>query len=210
MLLDDFDNHKSCIVFKKGQTIFSEHAFPTGIYCINEGKVKVVHIGNDGKEQIVRLLINGNLIGYRALLSGEKYTANAIAIEESRLCFIPKDTFLRAIESNGNLSSQIIKLLATELGHAEQTITDIAQKPVRERMAEALLLLKEKYGFESDGATINVVLSREDIASLVGTVTETAIRLLASYKKTRIVEFVGKKIKIVDMPGLIRSANIQY
>jgi CRP/FNR family transcriptional regulator len=172
--------------------------------------VKVVHVGNDGKEQIVRLLINGNLIGYRALLGGEKYTANAVAIEESRLCFIPKDTFLKAIETNSNLSTQIIKLLATELGHAEQTITDLAQKPVRERMAEALLLLKEKYGCEADGATINVVLSREDIASLVGTVTETAIRLLASYKKSRIVEFVGKKIKIVDMPGLIRSANIQY
>lgn len=208
--LEDFDNSKSCIVFKKGQTIFSEHSFPNGIFCINEGKVKVVHIGNDGKEQIVRLLINGSLIGYRALLSETKYTASAIAIEESRLCFIPKNAFLRAIKTNVSLSMQLIKLLASQLGHAEQTITDIAQKTVRERMAEALLLLKEKYGLEADGATINVTLSREDIASLVGTVTETAIRLLAYYKQTKVVDLVGKKIKILDMNALVRSANIQY
>jgi CRP/FNR family transcriptional regulator len=208
--LNEFDNSKSCIVFKKGQTIFSEHAFPNGVYCIHEGKVKVVHIGNDGKEQIVRLLINGSLLGYRALVSGTKYTASAVAIEDSKICFIPKVNFLNSLNTNTALSMQLIKLLATELGHAEQTITDIAQKPVKERMAEALLLLREKYGTEADGATINVTLSREDIASLVGTVTETAIRLLAQYKHNKILALMGKKIKILDMNALVRSANIQY
>jgi CRP/FNR family transcriptional regulator len=197
-------------VFKKGQTIFSEYSFPNGVYCIHEGKVKVVHIGNDGKEQIVRLLINGSLLGYRALLSETQYTASAVAIEDSKICFIPKATFLNALKTNASLSMQLIKLLAAELGHAEQTITDIAQKPVRERMAEALLLLKEKYGLEADGATINVTLSREDIASLVGTVTETAIRLLAHYKNNKVLALMGKKIKILDMNALVRSANIQY
>jgi CRP/FNR family transcriptional regulator len=100
--------------------------------------------------------------------------------------------------------------LATELRRAVDTITDLAQKPVRERTAEALLFLKETYGFEADGATINVILSREDIANLVGTATETAIRLLSEFKHDKIVEFVGKKIKILDVAKLIKTSNIQY
>lgn len=208
--LNDFDRQKQCIVFKKGQTIFHENSFPTGIYCINEGKVKIVHIGSDGKDQIVRLTMNGDIIGYRALLSGDQYTANAIAIEDTKVCFIPKETFFSSLKQNANLSTEVIKMLAVELGHAEQTITDIAQKNVRERMAEALLLLKEKYGLEPDGATINIILSREDIASLVGTATETAIRLLSTYRQKNILAFVGKKIKIIDMNGLIKAANLNY
>jgi len=99
-------------------------------------------------------------------------------------------------------------MLALELRLTENRLTDIAQKPVRERMAEALLFLKETYGFEKDNATISVVLSREDIANLVGTATETAIRLLSEFKHDKIVVFVGKKIKILDMDKLVKTANI--
>lgn len=99
-------------------------------------------------------------------------------------------------------------MLAFELGKAEQNITDLAQKPVKERMAEALLYLKETYGFEADRKTIDVALSREDIASLIGTATETAIRLLSIFKQNGILEFVGKRIRIVNMEQLIKEANI--
>lgn len=194
--------------FKKGQIIFSEGGHPLGLFCVNDGKVKLEHSGIDGKEQIVRMAKGGDVLGYRALLSSERYNASAVALDDTEICFIPKDAFFNVLKNNPQLSLEIIKMLSTELRKAEQTITDIAQKPVRERMAEALLFLKETYGFEADNATIDVVLSREDIANLVGTATETAIRLLSEFKKDGIVESVGKKIKILDNNKLVKTANI--
>ncbi len=205
-----FNESKSCMSFKKGQIIFNEGGHPLGIYCVNEGKVKISHSGQDGKDQIVHLAKEGDVLGYRALLSSEKYNATAIALDDTKVCYVPRDTFFQVLKTSHGLSLEIIKLLATELRRAVNTITDLAQKPVRERTAEALLFLKETYGFEEDGATINVVLSREDIANLVGTATETAIRLLSEFKNDKIVEFIGKKIKILDMNKLIKTANVLY
>ncbi|MCB0700656.1 MAG: Crp/Fnr family transcriptional regulator [Chitinophagaceae bacterium] len=194
--------------FKKGQVIFNEGGHPLGLFCINDGKVKLEHSGIDGKEQIVRMAKGGDVLGYRALLSSERYNATAVALDDTDVCFIPKEPFFDVLKTNPRLSLDIIKMLSTELRKAEDTITDLAQKPVRERMAEALLFLKETYGYEEDGATINVVLSREDIANLVGTATETAIRLLSEFKKDGMVESVGKKLKITDSEKLIKTANI--
>lgn len=208
--LASFNDSKSCMSFKKGQIIFSEGGHPLGVFCINSGKVKLSHSGQDGKEQIIHMAKEGDVLGYRALLSSERYNATAIALDDTNICFIPRDAFFKVLKSSHGLSLDIIKLLATELRKAVNTITDLAQKPVRERTAEALLFLKETYGFEADGATIDVVLSREDIANLVGTATETAIRLLSEFKNDKIVEFVGKKIKILDMAKLVRTANIHY
>ena len=203
-----FDATKSCMSYKKGQVIFNEGGHPLGLFCVNDGKVKIEHTGQDGKEQIVRMAKGGDVLGYRALLSSERYNASAVALDDTDVCFIPKDSFFGVLKSNPNLSLEIIKMLSTELRKAEQSITDLAQKPVRERMAEALLFLKETYGFEGDEATINVVLSREDIANLVGTATETAIRLLSEFKKDGIVESAGKKIKIIDNEKLVKTANV--
>lgn len=150
----------------------------------------------------------GDILGYRALLGDTKYNANAITLEDTNVCFIPKSTFFNVLQSNPRLSLEIIKMLAFELGKAEQNITDLAQKPVKERMAEALLYLKQTYGLEADSKTIDVALSREDIASLIGTATETAIRLLSIFKQNGILEFVGKRIRIVNMERLIKEANI--
>lgn len=194
--------------FKKGQVIFSEGGHPLGLFCINDGKVKIEHSGVDGKEQIVRMAKGGDVLGYRALLSNERYNASAVALDDTDVCFIPKDPFFNVLKTSPGLSLDIIKMLSSELRKAEETITDLAQKPVRERMAEALLFLKETYGFEEDGQTINVILSREDIANLVGTATETAIRLLSEFKKDGIVESVGKKLRIANIEKLIKTANI--
>jgi CRP/FNR family transcriptional regulator, polysaccharide utilization system transcription regulator len=202
-----FNATKSCISFKKGQQIFNEGNHPIGLYCIHNGKVKLAHGGSDGKEQIVRMAKSGDVLGYRALLSEERYNAGAVALDDSDICFIPRDTFFLTLKANAGLSLEIIKMLANELRNAEQTITDLAQKPVRERMAEALLFLKETYGLENDG-TINVILSREDIANLVGTATETAIRLLSEFKHDNIIELVGKKIRILNNNKLVKTANI--
>lgn len=206
--LAHFDHHKTCIMYRKGQTIFHENGHPLGIYCVNEGKIKIARSGNEGKEQIVRLMKNGDILGYRALFSNTRYNASAIALEDSSVCFIPKDAFLEVLRSNSRLSLDMIKMLSLELGKAEQNLTYLAQKTVKERVAEALLFLKDTYGMEQDGATLNIYLSREDIASLVGTATETVIRQLAILRQEDIIELVGKRIMILDLNRLLTEANI--
>jgi len=203
------NDNKWCQNVQKGQRIFSEGAFPHGIFCVNKGKIKIHQMGNEGREQIVRLGKEGDVLGYRALLSGDAYACSATALDDCSICFIPKNVFVDLVEKNKELSMQIIQLLSKNLRQAENTILHLAQKSVRERMAEALLFLKEMYGVEDDGATLTVSLSREEMATLVGTATETAIRLLSEFKSSKMVDFVGKKIRIVNQKELLRTAQLE-
>lgn len=207
--LQEINIHKVCNVYKKGQTIFHEGSHPFGVYCVNSGKVKLSHLGDDGKEQIIRLLKEGDITGYRALLSGDRYGASAIALEDTHVCFIPKELFITLLKTDAGLAFEMMKLLSNELHRAELQLTHLAQKPVRERLAETLLFIKETYGYESDGTTLNIRFSREEIANLVGTATESTIRLLSEFKRDGIVDLDGKKIKVLKLNDLIRTANLQ-
>jgi len=171
--------------------------------------VKLSHSGDDGREQIIRLVKAGDIMGYKALLSGERYTATAIALEDVQVCFIPKDLFLAVLQKDAALSFEMMRILSSELRKAELKITHLAQKPVRERLAETLLFIHETYGLESDGQTLNVRLSREEIANLVGTATESAIRLLSEFRKEGMIELEGKKIRLLNMNSIIKTANLQ-
>ncbi len=198
---------KICSSYKKGETIFRQGAYAAGVYCINAGKIKLSMMGDEGKEQIIRMAKPGDIIGYKALLSGEKYNATAIAIEDTNICFIPKEIFLVILQKDASLSFEMMKVLSNELKRAEEKITHLAQKQVRERMAETILFLKETYGLDKDDH-VNIQLSREEIANLVGTATETAIRLLSEFNKEHIIELSGKKIKILNQPKLVKTANL--
>lgn len=206
--LTNVDEAKSCGQYKKGQHVFAEGTRPQGLYCVHKGKVKVYKTGDDGKEQIVRLEKEGSILGYRAILSGENYSLSAEALEEAVICFIPRSTFISVLDHNSSLSFQMMRLLSLDLKQAEKRITALAQKPVRERLAESLLFIKETYGFEADGATLNVVLTREELANIVGTATETLIRLLSDFKKEGLIELEGKKIKFANAKELVRTANV--
>lgn len=198
---------KICSTYKKGETIFRQGGYAAGVYCINAGKIKLSMMGDEGKEQIIRMAKPGDIIGYKALLSGEKYNATAIAIEDTNICFIPKEIFLVILQKDASLSFEMMKVLSNELKRAEEKITHLAQKQVRERMAETILFLKETYGLDKDDH-VNIQLSREEIANLVGTATETAIRLLSEFNKEHIIELSGKKIKILNHPKLVKTANL--
>ncbi|RAJ85418.1 CRP/FNR family transcriptional regulator [Chitinophaga dinghuensis] len=206
--LEQIDEAKVCSAYKKGQVIFHEGAYPFGVFCINDGKIKLSHSGDDGREQIVRLVKAGDIMGYKALLSNERYTATATALEDSSICFIPKDLFLNILQKDASLSFEMMRILSSELRKAELKITHLAQKPVRERLAETLLFIRETYGLEEDGSTLNVRLSREEIANLVGTATESAIRLLSEFKKDGMIELDGKRIRLLDVPEIVRTANL--
>jgi CRP-like cAMP-binding protein len=207
--LEEINIQKVCNIYKRGQTIFNEGSQPFGVYCISSGKIKLSHIGDDGKEQITRLLKAGDIIGYRALLSGDRYGGSAIALEDTHVCFIPKELFLSILKNDAALAFELMKLLSDELHRAELQLTHLAQKPVRERLAETLLFIKDTYGYEADDITLNVRFSREEIANLVGTATESTIRLLSEFKRDGIVELDGKKIKILKLKELARTANLQ-
>ncbi|HMG82495.1 MAG TPA: Crp/Fnr family transcriptional regulator [Ferruginibacter sp.] len=206
--LQEMNEHKSCVHFKKGQSIFNENATPFGLYCVNQGKIKLTTAGIDGKEQILRLSKAGDILGYRALLSGEHYNSAAIALEDSSVCFLPKEVLYSLLDDNKLLGFEMMKLLSNDLKQAEQQIVSLSQKNVRERTAEALLFLKATYGLLED-KTIAVSLTREEIADFVGTATESVIRILSEFNTDKIIQLDGKKIRILDLPKLLKTANIE-
>jgi CRP/FNR family transcriptional regulator, polysaccharide utilization system transcription regulator len=199
--------NKNCNFYKKGQVIFFEGNHPDGLFCIRNGKVKVFKIGSSGKEQIIRFAKTGDALGYRALLVGETYSASASALEDSHICFIRKETVFENFKSNNNFSFSLLKLLSRDLEDVESKMVKLAQKPVRDRLAEALLILKETYGMDKTG-NINISLSREDFANIVGTATETVIRLLAEFKKENLIATKGKKIRIENLNELVKISKL--
>jgi CRP/FNR family transcriptional regulator len=207
--VDSINDSKVCTPYNKGHYIFREGMRPQGVYCVNYGKIKLLKVGEDGKEQILRLVKPGDLLGYRSLLGEGNYNTSAVVMEDTGVCFIPKDLFMGILQRDGVLSMEMMKLLSQDLKQAEQSITHLAQKPVRERLAEALLFIKETYGYLPDGKTIDLKITREEIANIVGTATETAIRLLSDLKSEGVIVLDGKKIQIVDVNRLIKIANIE-
>ena len=206
----DFLNEcKSCQVFKKGQVIFQEGNRPNGLHVIYEGKVKVTKMGGDGKEQIIRLARPGDVVGYRALMAETRYSASAIALDDCVICFVPKADFLGLLQQNLKLSNGLMKLLSQTLGQAEDRMLQLAYKPVRERLAEALLLLQKTYEQKEEPEPFSIAISREDLASLVGTVKETCIRLLADLKEEGAICTKGSNITILE-PGRLMEISHLY
>lgn len=206
--LESLDLAKGTITFDKGEIVFKQGGFPNGLYCLKSGKVKIMHEGEDGREVITRFAKPGDVIGYRALLSGDRYRSSAVTLDDTEMCFIPKNVVHDLITHNSALSFSVMKLLADALKDAELRITGLTQKPVRERIAEALLLLRSKYGCSEADNTLNVVLSREELAYLAGTVRESATKMLAEFKDDGIIEFDGKKIRITNIDLLYKRANL--
>lgn len=198
---ENLDGHKTCNYYKKNQALFLEGSNPRGVFCINDGRVKIYARGEEGKEQIIHIAKKGEIVGFRAMFSGEPYNVAASTLEESNICFINKEDFLNMVDTNPNLRNGIMKELSKELAERAKFITNMAQKSVRERLAFALLILDDVYEDEM------VNLSREDLANFVGTATETLIRLLKDYKEEGLIETHTRKIEILNREGLLRLAG---
>jgi CRP-like cAMP-binding protein len=198
---------KSCSLYKKGTIIYREGSRLTGFYCVTKGIIKIFKTGIDGKEQIIRFAKKGEIIAYRSLLSQELACTTAKVIEESVLCHVPYQTLLFLIQNNWQFSHHMLQIVCRELREANDYITDIAQKTVRERLAEVLLLLKENFDLDNQN-TLQISLTREELANMVGTATESVIRLLSEFKQDRLIELQGRKIKFLDITSLRKVANI--
>ena len=199
--VSNLEDHKSCNYYKKNQSLFLEGSFPRGVFCINQGKIKVFKRGDEGKEQIIHIAKEGEMVGFRAMFSGDPYNVAAETLEESNICFIAKDDFLNMMDTNITLRNGIIKELSKELSDRASFITNMAQKSVRERLAFALILLKTVYEPEP------INLSREDMANFVGTATETLIRLLKDFKEEGIIEVHTRKLTFLNMDRLVAIAG---
>jgi len=211
--LEELNNCKVTTLYKRGQIIFHEGMLPTGLYCLNSGKIKISKIGIDGKEQIVRFVTQGGLLGIRALLGGRKYSASATTLEDSVVCYINSKVFFKMSIRYPEISQCMMILLSTLLEEAENKMTSLAQKPVRERLAESLLILNNV--IKTEGGACNILnedstinLSREDLANIVGTATETVIRLLSDFKDDNLIEVKGRNIKLLDVENLRRIAKV--
>jgi CRP-like cAMP-binding protein len=194
--------------YKKSELIFREGSLPSGIFYMVEGKVKKYKVDKDGKEQIIYVANKGEFMGYHALLAEERYPDSAAALEQSLIAFIPKEDFLEVLDKSPTLSRRLLKSLSHEFTVLTNGLSLFAQRSVRERLALQLIVLREKYkvNFEP-GTAVEINMSREDLASLVGTARENVVRVLSELKDAGIVETNGRKIIVLDVNQLIAMAN---
>jgi CRP/FNR family transcriptional regulator len=206
--LDEISINKTHKTYKKGQQIFLEGGFSSGLYCIKEGKIKIHKLGDLGKDQIVRLASKGDILGYRSLLSNEVYKASATAMSNATVCKISKQAFNNILSKNNQLLFKTIQHLTQDLKGSEEKMMNMAQKPVRERIAESILLLRNAFGTVDNGNLIDVSITRKEISEIAGSTTETTIRTISSFAKDGIIETIGKRIKVLNFKKLVSIANV--
>jgi len=193
--------------YKRGEILYNEGSRISGFYCIHSGIIKIFKTGFDGKEQIIRFAKPGDIIAYRSVLSNEPACTTAKVIEDCQVCFIPSDILISFVKTNSVYAHELLKLACHELGEANSFITDIAQKTVRERLAEILLLLVGDFGLD-DQDYLKISLTREELANIVGTATESVIRLLSEFKSDKLIELNGRKIRILNKKALFKISNV--
>lgn len=208
--LDIVSTQKVTNNYKKGQTLFMEGTPPFGLFCVSSGNIKLVKSDSNGKESIVRIAKPGDILGHRSLFSDQNYQATAVALEETTVCFLDKNYITKLVNEQPTVALNLITKLSGSLGVSEDKLASLSSKNVRERVAEFLLLLKSTHGIEVESGTqIELKLTREEMASAIGTATETLIRFLSELKEEGIIKNEGKKIIILDNERLIEFANIE-
>lgn len=200
--LQSLNEHKTTYKVKKKHILFHEGDKVKGLHCVHEGKVKLYKTLNDGSTQIVRLAKSGDLIGYRGLLGNGKYIASAETMEDSIICYIPKEKILEFITHNVNFTLDIMSKIAADTSDAETRAINLLQKSSKERLAETLLLLEQSFGTTAEGY-INIQLTREEIAGITGIAVETTVRILHQWHEEGLLELVKKHIRLLQKNKLL-------
>lgn len=197
---------KTSYTIKKGEPIFEEGETLKGVFCIKDGVGKLSKLSSNGKDQIVKLVKSGELLGQRSIISEEAANLSAVALNDMEVCFIPRKEILGFFDQNNEFSMNVMKTICGDLKDADDHMVSMAQKPVRSRLAETLIYLEDTFGKNNDGS-LYVQLSREEIAGMIGTATESGIRLLSDFKKLGYIDLLGKKIIILKRNELIKLSN---
>lgn len=193
-IIDNFQIHN----FKKNQVIYAEKEEPEYIWCLLKGKVKKYKDGVGGRQQIIRLIRPVEYFGYRAYFAKEPYVSSAGALEASTLGTIPMWLVDELIDGNNKLARFFIHELSRNLGRSDSKIVNLTQKHIRGRLAEALMLLRDNYGYEDDNSTLKIYLSREDLANMSNMTTSNAIRTLSGFVSEKLIIVDGRRIKIIN------------
>lgn len=197
-IVDNFQIHN----FKKNQIIYTQGEEAEHLWTLIKGKVKIFKNGIGGRQQIIRLMRPVQYFGYRAAFADEPHMSGACAFEASVLGSLPIGLVKEMIDNNRKLAWFFIGELSRNLGGSDSRIVNLTQKHIRGRLAEALMVLKDNYGYEDDGATINIYMSREDLANLSNMTTSNAIRTLSAFVTENILIVDGRRIKIINEPAL--------
>ncbi|HLG34390.1 MAG TPA: response regulator [Bacteroidia bacterium] len=192
--------------YRKKEIIYDEGNYPKGISFIIKGKVKSYRTHELGKEFITGLYKEGDFFGYLALLEDGKYTDSAMTLDDSEICLIPKEDFFALIYKNAEVSRRFIRMLSDNLHEKEEQLLNLAYNSVRKRVAEALITLHSRYKKESE-PKFTISISREDLANLAGTATETTIRTLSDFKEEGLLEIKGGTITLLNNEKLAKMRN---
>jgi CRP-like cAMP-binding protein len=203
-ILNELGKTKVVNVYKKGQTLFYEGNRPYGVYCMNGGKVKLSKHAPEGKEFIVKISKAGDLIGYRAFFTNELYTSTAEVLEDANICFLDRERFFDLLKKYPPFSLKLLSMMGHDIKCAEDNSRNLAYKSAQERIVELIFTLREAYGIDQDNGTIklDILLSRDDLAGMLGTTTETAVRLTTWLKDKELIEMKQKYMYITNLEGL--------
>lgn len=201
--VEALDRSRVSYSLKKGENLFSEGENINGIFCVKEGTCKMTKLSSNGNQQVVKLSTSGELLGQRSMIAEEPAGLSAVAVNDMHVCFIPKDKVLDFFTLNNQFSMQLMKAICGDLKEANSHLVDMAQKSVKQRLAGTLLYLHDTFGKEHDGS-LKLKLSREEMAGIIGTATESCIRLLSELQKEGRVNLSGKNITLVDINSLKR------
>ncbi len=184
--------------FKKNQFIYAEGDEPEFLWCLLKGKVKKFKEGVGGRVQILRLIRPVQYFGYRAYFANEPYVSNAAAFEPSTLGALPLTLVREMIDNNRELAWFFIRELSRNLGGSDTRIVNLTQKHIRGRLAEALMVLRDNYGYEDDETTLKIYMAREDLANLSNMTTANAIRTLSTFVNEKLIAVDGRRIRIIN------------
>ncbi|KVV15158.1 Crp/Fnr family transcriptional regulator [Flavobacterium sp. TMP13] len=199
-------NSKKTLTIKKGEALFEEGEVTNGVFCVKNGVGKLSKLSANGKDQIVKLVKSGELLGQRSMISNEPANLSAKAISDMEVCYIPKKEMLGFFNTNNQFSMSLMQTICEDLKESENDKVAMAQKTVKERLAQTLLYLQDNFGLETD-QSLSIQLSRDELASIIGTATESCIRLLSDFKKQGLIEIAGKKIIIKNSRELQKMAE---
>ncbi|MFL5752946.1 MAG: Crp/Fnr family transcriptional regulator [Bacteroidia bacterium] len=190
------------INFKKGQDIYQEGEPARGVFCIQQGKVKLYKKCAD-RNLITGLAGNSDFLGYQSLFNGAGYIQSAKCLEDSRICFIPRKVFMELASSQQEMVTAMLRLSCSENKKLSEILRDLKCKNMLSRVAMALIAVGEKFGYD-DNKCLDITLTRKDISELSGTTTASAIRILNDLKREKVISFCGKRVRIHDATRLLR------
>ena len=204
--LHDLTDSSNVNVYKKKQVIYLEGNYPNKLFFIKKGKVKTFKSNDLGKELTIGLLNEGDFLGYTALIENSPYKESAEAFEDCELSVISKEDFELLINNNMEVAKKFIKLLAKNVSEKEQQLLSMAYNSVRKRVADALLILQDRYKKNTEDK-FSIQISREDLANIAGTATESLIRTLSDFKSERLIEMKNGNIIIENERKLASMIN---